>query len=550
VQIKSLTVDDHKCLVDFSIRFSVINGGSSTILIGENGTGKSTMLQVITQIIMSFDSDVIEKEINYSYEIKYKFAGKTVLIFQHEHHYYVNLGQIDTYMGTMRNIRALLAKDQRSIFPRRVIAFYSGYNDGLFPLFKRVERNYRRTSRQELRNYFQAINKPEVNLEPNFLRRKYNYCYDEITPIFLYSLLCGQNSYEKEQLKNHCNIHRIECIDIIIDLREIIHCFPKESNEYVSNGSTFNQVFDDTTDISNMPKELEDAIDFIDNRFTEEFRWGFLYKTSELAVFSLHNIEHLNLDTISIYNFFEKLTTLFSAKYEVYINYGENRVSVAELSEGQRQLIKVLGMLGTCKDEDCIVLMDEPDAHMNPKWKYSLKKIIDGSLTNAINTQALIATHDPLVINGVDKKYIRIFTYNHSLVKNNGYYFTKVYEPTEETRGMGIDGLLQSEYYGLKTSYDSDTSKKYEERRKLYIKLINKEISEKEKNQLRALTAELGSLPFSYNTIDFLYDDFISAFKESKYYTKEYLTFEEVKQRREEINKTIQLLFEEKNEIH
>lgn len=48
-----------------------------------------------------------------------------------------------------------------------------------------------------------------------------------------------------------------------------------------------------------------------------------------------------------------------------------------------------------------------------------------------------------------------------SLVNNNGFYFTKVYEPTEETKGMGIDGLLQSEYYGLQTSYDKVTSQKH-----------------------------------------------------------------------------------------
>ena len=30
--------------------------------------------------------------------------------------------------------------------------------------------------------------------------------------------------------------------------------------------------------------------------------------------------------------------------------------------------------------------------------------------------------------------------------------------PTEETEGIGIDGLLQSEYYGLQTSYDKKVS--------------------------------------------------------------------------------------------
>lgn len=49
MQIEKLIVDNHRCLADFSIRFTTVDGGISTILIGENGTGKSTMLKVIAQ---------------------------------------------------------------------------------------------------------------------------------------------------------------------------------------------------------------------------------------------------------------------------------------------------------------------------------------------------------------------------------------------------------------------------------------------------------------------------------------------------------------------
>ena len=39
MQIKRLRIDKHLCLVDFDIRFATVSGGSSTILIGENGAG-------------------------------------------------------------------------------------------------------------------------------------------------------------------------------------------------------------------------------------------------------------------------------------------------------------------------------------------------------------------------------------------------------------------------------------------------------------------------------------------------------------------------------
>ena len=109
---------------------------------------------------------------------------------------------------------------------------------------------------------------------------------------------------------------------------------------------------------------------------------------------------------------------------------------------------------------------------------------------------------------------------------------------------MGIDGLLQSQYYRLQTSYDKVTFDKFKERQELYIKLINKEISSEEKVRLKQLTKELGALPKSYTTIDFLYDDFIKVYRNSPLYNKEYLSFDELDQRRAEIEEIIKALYE------
>ena len=46
MQIKRLQIDDYLCLVDFDIVFDTVSGGSSTILIGENGAGKSTIFPI------------------------------------------------------------------------------------------------------------------------------------------------------------------------------------------------------------------------------------------------------------------------------------------------------------------------------------------------------------------------------------------------------------------------------------------------------------------------------------------------------------------------
>ena len=94
MQIKRLQIDDYLCLVDFDIAFDTVSGGSSTILIGENGAGKSTMIECILNILMSFDSPAIEKQIDYSYSMEYNYAQKAVCIVQSNHNYRITVDDV------------------------------------------------------------------------------------------------------------------------------------------------------------------------------------------------------------------------------------------------------------------------------------------------------------------------------------------------------------------------------------------------------------------------------------------------------------------------
>lgn len=532
MQILRLKIDDdQKCLVDFDIQLSIADGGSSTVLIGENGTGKSSMLEAICKILLSFDFNAVGKDIPFNYYFEYVYAAKKVTIQCQNKQYGINVVENGTtlhFEGAMRTIRKKLNEANCSIFPKRIIAYYSGANDKLFPLFKSANQQYLRKCSDEIRQYLASLKNPANDFRSDFPRRKYNYCNEEMTSIFLCAILGGLDLYEKSYLRENCRFAHLDDISVEIDMKKVMSFYTHDEFE-----------------TRTMANELASIISFIDERFLEKFQQGFLYATNSKAIFSVREIETLNLDSISIFDFFEKLSSLFSAKLEAYVMLGESRVRASQMSEGQRQLVKMLGMLGVCKDEDCLVLMDEPDAHMNPKWKYEIKSVIDKSLEAAINTQAIISTHDPLVINGVNKAFIRIFEYNQALFEHNGIYATKICVPTEDTEGMGIDGLLQSEYYGLKTSYDKASSDKYIERQELYIKLINGEITEDEKAKLKNLTDELGSLSISFNTIDFLYDDFIKVFRNTELYSKEYLPYDDIIARRDKIKEIIIALYEE-----
>ena len=491
MQIKRLWVNDHLCLVDFEINFNTINGGSSTILIGENGTGKSTMLETILEILMSFDSPSIEKNIDYDYLIEYEYAQKDIKIVKMGHSYQITVDDC-VFEGTYQKVNAWFADN--SIFPKRIITFYSGAKNKLLQKVSKANWQYNKICRKTIRHFLRVMNDDTERFIPNFPKRKYNYCDEKLTPIYLTSILCGHETFEKEYLIEACNFNKVEFIDMSIDMGSVEKIFGRPRFE------------------GDVPTSLYYLCDFIDYRFTDLLRRGFMYSHDGTSYFEIKGLEEIEADSISILEFLEKLSSLFNAQYEVTVSYGGTTVRCNDMSEGQRQLIKILGMLGICKTEDCLVLMDEPDAHMNPKWKYEIEQTIAKSLQDAVNTQAIIATHDPLVINGVSKEFIRIFTHNKVMMGNEMFSFTKVIAPTEDTEGMGIDGLLQSEYYGLVSVLDSETKKKMDKKHTLLVKKKDGTITNEEMQELLELTIDLENMSFARNIpTDSYYDEYVAA---------------------------------------
>ncbi len=527
MQIKHLHVSENKCLVDFDIQIEIKQKkdslteeeqGNSTILIGENGTGKSTMLKTILEILMSFESGVIEKNISYDYEIEYFYKGSNIIVHKKSKSYSIKIDNGSTYSGTMNTINANLKNAGKKILPERISYFYSGANDQARDVFKQINSKYKKDCIEQIVRYWNTILRDERKLEHyygEFPKRKFNYCDESLVPAYLIAILCSDD-YEKEKnrLKNLCYFSEIEYIFIDIDINDTL--------------------------LKKLPNILEigviNLISFIDNKFTKCFQQSFLFQRGTHFYFELHKDDLVKIDDkngISFFNFFEKLITLLNAKVTPYVS---TNVSCKYLSEGQRQLIKILGMLGVCKNEDCLVLMDEPDAHMNPKWKYELKGVIDDCLKGAVNTQAIIATHDPLVINGVNKDFIKIFTLNNDEAK--------VVEPSENTEGLGIDGLLQSEYYGLPSVLDNKTKEKMQEKQNLLIKKVDGTITEQEKQKLIELSEKLEDMMFARNIpTDNYYDEYVAAIhKIYKQYSDVTLTAKEISERNKKAEKILQEL--------
>lgn len=97
--------------------------------------------------------------------------------------------------------------------------------------------------------------------------------------------------------------------------------------------------------------------------------------------------------------------------------------------------------------------------------------------------------HDPLVIGNLTKEEVRIFR------KDDGKIRTEI--PEIDPRGLGVEGILTSELFGLPTTLDPYTMNLLEE--KMEISIIERKLTEEERTRLREINDELEEFGLNYD---------------------------------------------------
>jgi energy-coupling factor transporter ATP-binding protein EcfA2 len=176
-----------------------------------------------------------------------------------------------------------------------------------------------------------------------------------------------------------------------------------------------------------------------------------------------------------------------------------------ELSEGEQQLLTVIGLLKFTKDEESLILLDEPDTHLNPLWKWRyLQYLKDVVNTGKDATQIILNTHDPLVIGSLVKEQVRMFSNENGTIT--------ALPPDVDPKGLGVAGILTSELFGLPSILDEGTMNELEEKRRLQILFKENKLDEGQKARLIELEDKLEKYGFSKYQRDPLYQKFIFAF--------------------------------------
>lgn len=214
---------------------------------------------------------------------------------------------------------------------------------------------------------------------------------------------------------------------------------------------------------------------------------------------------------------------IHEVRIKVRMKNQNNTITFKELSEGEQQLLTVLGLLKFTKDDESLFLLDEPDTHINPAWSLKYLNLLNDVVGEQETSHVIISTHDPLLIGGLQRSQVQIFEKD----ENSGK--TTAHSPEYDPKGMGVAALLTSELFGLSSTLDIETQKKLDKKRDLYLKSLESAITDEENEEMRLLTDELGPLDFTMTVRDNLYAKFVKAMLSSEEFKKPDLTSEERK---------------------
>jgi predicted ATPase len=204
---------------------------------------------------------------------------------------------------------------------------------------------------------------------------------------------------------------------------------------------------------------------------------------------------------------------IYDVKIQVRVRANTNEqvaITFHQMSEGEQQLLMVLGLMRFTKSHQSLLLLDEPDTHLNPHWSVGYLKDLtrvmsdgDGQSPEQQSSQLLMATHDPLVIASLVKEQV------HLMTRDPDTGACRWVPASVNPRGLGFTGILTSEMFGFRSDLDEETLADLDDR----VRLVAKQgaLSGAEEATLKEVDERLADAGFAKAFSDPYYAAFVRA---------------------------------------
>lgn len=494
MKLDKLWISEFKNLKDIEINFD--QDELVTVVIGWNGAGKSNVIEALVIIFRDLD---LHKEPSFSYKLEYICRGNRIIIKakranNKKEQYDILIHKNGNTKEVVTNSYTDFFNDKERLYlPSNVFGYYSGPSDRLANHFYEHHRKFR----EQL--LYPEKQKPKLD-EKTLPLRPLFYAQKVHSNFVLLAFFLGADEKIKKFLREKLYIEGIESVLFVLNKPDWKGSDKGDPRFWHATGVVrpfLNRLFE--ASLAPMKKKFTLPDPMKKNGKKVEALFLFLK--------DIEALKEVGKDTLDK-DFFKLLESIYFSNliHEVRIrvkiknkNGKEETLTFRELSEGEQQLITVLGLLRFTRDDESLFLLDEPDTHLNPAWSmeyldflqdvagldWKQKKSENNNHTE--NSHIVLATHDPLVLSNLDKKQIQIIKRDENTL--NVYAEPPKYNP----RGLGVAGILTSDMFGLRSDLDTETLGDLDEHAQL---LAQDELSPDEIIRLNELDESLDEAGF------------------------------------------------------
>lgn len=437
-------------LVDFYgfMNKNIVFNETINLLVGINGCGKTTVLNVINWILTLSIADFCVNE----------FKKVVLTFFAADNTEY----RIEILQSEQKLSFILVNVNEHKIYPKIVV--FLSKNPKFFTRNEQLRKEYRESYNNlkpdgneiitwnKLHELFKTVveiglNREYKNDDMNDVRHKRTLKYTQ-EPIISITELANRayNTYKSRkitlnQMLNNSimmasfnkvyNENELNTFDIkkTPKLREISIIEEKVLNYFMENSISRDRQSRDLNKIRSYFADMKDMI----KDSSDKYSLSFIMNLNQIDMITslINEFENFEERSNAIYNEIETYLNVINSflvdsakriyftkdagelKYSLLDENGndiDNNRDVCNLSSGEKQILIQFTYLAFLKKGKPIFIIDEPELSLHPKWLESYLPSIEKIISN--KTQIFIATHSPVIVASKKENCIVLLPYN------------------------------------------------------------------------------------------------------------------------------------------
>lgn len=418
MKITKLFIQKHRILENFLIEFPFDSTTDISVLIGENGAGKTTVFEAITEI---FSCLILGSNAKFTFTLQYLIPRTEIfldsLTWGESSTVYFDvtiIGNIGNQLlvkvklpngkelnslNEINNDKALsrlqshLPSNIYKLIPDNIIVYYSGTSGILQSVITPHIEQFKVNSKKGITNVPQVL-----------------FYYDPVLfKIVLLSLLSYEYGDIPSFLKEKAKINKLLQVKLYFKRPS------GSSAKIIDQWNTLGQA-----------RLLFDFLDEKRDEWSTDKR-GQLDSNFHVA---LNKQEYL----YQLKDLFREEKELFNVFYAMYLDdyiediefvFENEGVPFNNISEGEQQAITIRGLIELLSEENSLFLFDEPDTYLHPKWQQDfladIYKFVEDNIN--LNSSFLISTHSPQLIANAEPNKVQLLSIHNGKIENHFQYY-------------------------------------------------------------------------------------------------------------------------------